>query len=172
MSRIKLYVPRLKDYWYEEKILSDPESMSYNAGWNVNYDGYDYETGCIEFKKDRWKDDFDKRKKKDKAFFYILNKDSNEFIGYITYYYSMGSNRYNVSLVIESIHRGHGYAKDALELLMKKAKKKGIKELYDSFEEGRAGSKVFYELGFEKINTYKERRFKKEINIIELRKKL
>ena len=48
MKRLNLYVPKLEDYWYEEKIESDPQSMSYNAGYDVNYDGYHYDTGCID----------------------------------------------------------------------------------------------------------------------------
>ncbi len=57
---LMLYIPKLQDYWYEEKIHKDPNTMSYNAGYDVSYYGYHYDTGCIDFPRDKWKDKFDK----------------------------------------------------------------------------------------------------------------
>ena len=37
MKNISLYVPELKDYYYEEMVESDPLTMSYNAGYDVSY---------------------------------------------------------------------------------------------------------------------------------------
>ena len=59
MENIELYVPKLDDYWYEEKIENDPLTMSYNAGFNVSYYGYHYDTGCIDFPKGKWKEKYD-----------------------------------------------------------------------------------------------------------------
>lgn len=61
MKNIILVIPKLKDYYYEEKIQSDPSSMSYNAGYDVSYFGYHYDTGCIDFPKSKWKDTYNKR---------------------------------------------------------------------------------------------------------------
>ena len=77
---ISLYVPELNDYWYEEKLLADSKTMEYNAGYEVTYDGYDYNTGCIKFPKDKWRDKFEKRKNNHEYFAYILNKFNNEYI--------------------------------------------------------------------------------------------
>ena len=35
MKNIKLYIPKIEDYWYEKKLQSDPETMSYNSGYDV-----------------------------------------------------------------------------------------------------------------------------------------
>ena len=51
MKNICLYIPKLNDYWYEEKVQSDPLTMSYNAGYDVSYYGYHYDTGFIDFPK-------------------------------------------------------------------------------------------------------------------------
>ena len=40
MEQLELYVPKLEDLWFYQKMMSDPETMSYNAGWDVDYDGY------------------------------------------------------------------------------------------------------------------------------------
>ena len=53
MKNIELYIPKLEDYWYEEKLESDPLTMSYNAGYDVSYYGYHYDTGCIDFPEGR-----------------------------------------------------------------------------------------------------------------------
>ena len=58
---ISLYIPRLEDLWYEAKLQSDPNTMSYNAGYDVSYFGYHYDTGCIDFPKERWEEVYDKR---------------------------------------------------------------------------------------------------------------
>ena len=66
MHNIELHIPEIEEYWYEEKIEKDPNTMSYNAGYDVSYYGYNYETGCIAFPKERWQEVYDKRiKEKD-----------------------------------------------------------------------------------------------------------
>lgn len=53
---LSLYIPKIEDYWYEEKLQSDPATMSYNAGYDVSYFGYHYDNGCIEFPKEKWEE--------------------------------------------------------------------------------------------------------------------
>ena len=71
---IELYIPKVDDYWYEEHIQSDPNSMSYNAGYNVSYYGYHYDTGCIDFPKEKWQETYNRRINENKYFAYIKNK--------------------------------------------------------------------------------------------------
>ena len=59
MKNIKLYIPKIEDYWYEEKLQSDSETMSYNAGYDVSYYGYHYDTGCIDFPESKWEETYD-----------------------------------------------------------------------------------------------------------------
>lgn len=49
MEQLELYVPKLEDLWFYQKMMSDPETMSYNANWDVNYDGYHRDTGCVDY---------------------------------------------------------------------------------------------------------------------------
>lgn len=46
---LMLYIPKLQDYWHEEKIQKDLNIMGYKAGYDVSYYGYRYDTGCIDF---------------------------------------------------------------------------------------------------------------------------
>lgn len=137
MSRLSYYIPKIEDYWYEEKLLSDPLTMSYNAGYDVSYFGYHYDTGCIDFPKSRWKESYDKRINKHKFFAYLVDNSTNNYIGTINFQFNEFESRYECGIVIEAKYRHLGFASEGLKLLCDEAKKQGIKELYDNFEVDR-----------------------------------
>lgn len=167
---LKLYVPKLEDYWYEEKILKDPNTMSYNAGYEVVYYGYHYDTGCIDFPKDKWKEKFDKRQNKSMYFAYVIDLEINEFIGYCNYQYNEKDNKYECGLLIEAKYRGKGYSKEVLTLLCEEARKNGIKELYDTFEVDRGNTlKIFEDVGFKIVNELTWKKFGKEVTGVEVK---
>ena len=171
MKNISLYIPSVDDYWYEEKIQSDPLTMSYNAGWDVSYDGYHYDTGCIDFPKDKWKSMFEKRKDKNRYFAYIKDNDLNEFVGYVNY--QLNDNKYDCGILIEAKYRGKGYSKDALKLLCDTARSNGISELYDGFEIDRGNTlDIFKSVGFEVISRDIVKKNNKDIESVNVRIKL
>lgn len=173
MKNISLYVPNIEDYEYEQRIESDPETMSYNAGWCVSYYGYHPDTGCIDFPKERWQAVFDKRANQDGFFAYIKDNDTNEFVGYTYYHFSEDDNKYYCGILLEAKNRGQGYSKRALELLLEVAKNNGIKELYDDFETDRYNAiELFKSLGFKEDSTYTMKRFDKDIEILVVKKEL
>ena len=77
LQNIVLYVPSVNDYWYEQRVQTDPLSMSYNAGYDVSYYGYHYDTGCIDFPEERWKETYEKRIRENRYFAYIKDNDIN-----------------------------------------------------------------------------------------------
>ena len=105
MKNITLYVPLLEDYWYEQKIQADPLSM----GYDVSYYGYNYDTGCIDFPEERWKEIYDRRIRENRYFAYIKDNDIDDYVGYVNYHYNKNDNRYECGIVIESKYRGKGY---------------------------------------------------------------
>ncbi|MBR5227155.1 MAG: GNAT family N-acetyltransferase [Clostridia bacterium] len=164
MKNITLHVPELKDYWYEQKIEADPLTMSYNAGYDVSYYGYHYDTGCIDFPEERWKQVLDKRTKENRYFAYIKDNDINEYVGYVNYQYNKSENRYECGIVVEAKYRGCGYSKLALKLLCDTAKAEGIKELYDNFEIDRENTlNVFKAVGFEVVEEQIWKKFNKKV---------
>lgn len=170
MHNISLYIPELKDLWYEEKLQSDPETMSYNAGYDVSYYGYHYDTGCIDFPESRWEEVYNKRIKENKFFAYIKDNDLNEFIGYCNYHYNKNENRYECGVLIDSKYRGKGYSSDALNLLCDTARSNGIKELYDNFEIDRGNTlKLFESVGFKVVRKTTWKKFGKEVNGVEVK---
>ncbi len=159
MKNIELIIPKLNQYYYEQKLENDAETMSYNAGYDVSYDGYHYNSGCIDFPKEKWKDTYIKRVTTKQYFAYIKDCTINRYVGYVNYQYNKDENMYECGVLIEHKYRGKGYAKDALKLLVKEAYKNGIDYLYDTFEKDREiALKTFTDVGFE---IYKETTWKK-----------
>ncbi|MBQ1690249.1 MAG: hypothetical protein II018_03190 [Firmicutes bacterium] len=47
--RLYLHVPEFSELYYRQKLMSDPVTMSYNRGYDLGFDGYHKNTGCIDF---------------------------------------------------------------------------------------------------------------------------
>ena len=88
MKNIELVIPKLSEYSYEQRLEKDPNTMSYNAGYDVSYYGYDYDTGCIDFPSWRWKEVYQRRKNEDRYFAYIEDHEINKYVGYVNYQYN------------------------------------------------------------------------------------
>ena len=173
MKNISLYIPKLEDYWYEQKVQSDPLSMSYNAGYDVSYYGYHYDTGCIDFPKERWEDTYNRRINENRYFAYIKDNDLNEFVGYVNYHYNVNDKRYECGVLIKSKYRGKGYSREAIKLLCDVAASNGVKELYDNFEIDRGKTlELFESAGFEVIDKPTWKKFDKEVQGVLIKKRL
>ncbi|MCI9164494.1 MAG: hypothetical protein HFF64_00670 [Oscillospiraceae bacterium] len=51
---LELYIPAVEDLWFRQAMEADPATMAYNAGWDVSYDGYHPDTGCIDLPEPLW----------------------------------------------------------------------------------------------------------------------
>lgn len=171
MKNITLSVPSLKDYWYEQKLESDPSTMSYNAGYDVSYYGYHYDTGCIDFPEERWQEVYDKRIREKRYFAYIKDDTIDEYVGYVNYQYNQANDRYECGIVIEYKYRGMGYSKTALQMLCATAKQNGVKELYDNFEIVRNNTlSIFKSVGFEIVEKQNWKKFGKDVEGVLVKK--
>ena len=160
---LTLYIPELKDYWYEKKLNEDPDTMSYNAGYDVSYQGYHYDTGTIDFPEENWQKTYDKRKNENRFFAYLKDERTNEFVGYVNYQFDTSKKQYDCGILIEATKRSKGYSKEGLKLLCEKAKNNGIKELYDSFEKNRYHTEVFEDIGFKVVKETTWKKFGKNV---------
>lgn len=170
MKNIELVIPKLNEYSYEQKIYKDTKTMAYNAGYSVNYEGYHYNTGCIDFKKNKWKEIYNKRQNEKNYFSYIKECNINKYIGYVSYWHNETNNIYECDILIEHQYRGKGYSKDALKLLVKKANENDIEYLYDTFEKTRKNAqKLFLDVGFEVYKKTTLKKFNKTLESITYR---
>ncbi len=157
MKKIFLKVPNKEDLKYRKAWMNDPKTMSYNAGLDLNLNGYDKSTGTISKTDDELLDWYDKwiGYEPDRYFAYIYAQDIKEPVGEI-YYYQDGD-VHSMGIVIDYKYRGKGYSYDALIELEKIAfEKNNISELSDMVPLDRVGAiKTFKKAGF--IHTKNEK---------------
>lgn len=122
-NRLHLYTPKMEDLWYRKRILSDPDTMSYNKGYHLRTDHYNNDTGCIVFPESEWHDWFAwfVRGAPNRYYAYIVRNEDNVFIGEVNLHMSTQGDWYDMGIVIESKYRGLGYAVEALQLLLRQA---------------------------------------------------
>ncbi len=163
MKNIILIEPKLEDLWFREECMSDPDTMNYNAGYDVSYEGYHYDTGCIDFPKSKWENWLENNKKKTHFYYaYIKDVDTNEFIGYVNFNL-ISDGEYSMGIVIHSKYQGQGYMRPSMTKFIEEAKKQGVKKLCDSVPASREKAlKVFFDLGFKIEKEYISIKFNKE----------
>lgn len=168
--KMELVIPKLEEYKYEQYLESDPDTMSYNAGYDVTYPGYHYDTGCIDFPQSKWNKTYQKRIDENKYFAYI--KVDDKYVGYVNYQFNKNDNRYECGILIEAKYRGLEYSKEALKLLIKEAYKNNIEYLYDAFEKDRNNTlQVFLSVGFEIVEEKTWKKFDKDVDGVVVRVK-
>ncbi|VYT75564.1 Uncharacterised protein [Clostridium paraputrificum] len=130
-NKVYFHIPKFEELTYRQKIMSQSDTMSYNKGYDVSYDGYHKDTGCIDFPKYKWRIWYSNRvNKKPKYFYaYIAREEDNSFIGEVNLNLSNKDRYYDMGIVIEAKYRGMGYSLEALRKLMKVAF-----EMYDALE--------------------------------------
>ncbi len=174
MTRLSLVVPKVEELWFRQKCMSNPKTMAYNAGYQVSYDGYHYESGCIDFPKEKWEKWHSTRLSDEDLFYaYILDEELNQFVGYVNFKINRISGKASMGILIDDDFRGRGYMRPALMLLIEKAKEKGVKALTDTVPKSRERAlKVFFDLGFEIVDTFTVKKFDKDDEVFAIEKKL
>lgn len=151
MSKIYFKIPSKDDLKYCQKWMMDPDTMSYNAGYDIDLSGYTKSTGTI-LKTDEdmlsWYDKWINNQENNIFYRYIYVEGIDEPIGEI-YYYPC-SDTHHVGILIQSRYRGNGYAYDALIELERVAfEENNILELHDNIPLDRVNAiKLFKKAGF------------------------
>lgn len=174
MKNIRLHKPTIDELWFREQCMSDPDTMAYNGGYDVHYEGYHYDSGCIDFPKEKWESWYEsKMKNKDFFYAYIFDEDNEKFVGYVNFNKNAVTKKATMGIVIKASEQGQGYMRPAMELLIDKAKECGVKALTDTVPETRENAlRVFYSLGFKKVGESVGLKYGEEEIIAEIEKDL
>ena len=163
MSKLYFEIPSKEDLKYRKKWMMDPDTMSYNAGYDVDIKGYDKETGIISKTDEEMLEWYDKwiDKEPDRYFRYIYAEGIEEPIGEIYYY--PNDNTHHMGILIQSKYRGNGYSYEALMKLEEVAfEENGIDELHDEIPLDRVDAvNLFKKAGF--IQTDKDMMLTKDM---------
>lgn len=139
-KNVKLYIPRLEDLWYRQKLMQDPATMSYNKGYDLSFDGYDKTTGCITFPQEKWKDwhEYFINHEPQRFYAYFVDESNGAFIGEVNVHRNEGAAWHEMGIVIEAEYRRQGYGKAGLQQLLDYAfETLNIDAIHNDFEKER-----------------------------------
>lgn len=142
MEQLELYIPKLEELWFSQKMLSDPETMSYNDPWG----------GCIDFPESEWAQWYDHWMDREPTRFYayIRRCSDGQWLGDVNFHYTPERDWWDMGIVLYAPYRGKGYAAPALKLLLDRAFLHcGVARLHNDFEDARSAARHIHEkLGF------------------------
>ena len=149
-QKLQLYIPRPEDGWFYAKMMSDPETMAYNAPWFPP-------DGCIPDPESEWKVlQADWTGQEQVRFYAFLQRVSDgSFVGDVNYHYNAERDWFDMGIVIYAPERGKGYGKQGLSLLLDRAfRVNGISCLHNDFETTRdAAYQIHKAVGFREAGT-------------------
>lgn len=155
MEKLELYIPTLDELCFYQKMMSDPETMSYNANWDVEYEGYHKDTGCIDFPESEWAEWYAYwvGNEPERFFAYIKRTSDGSWVGNINFHYISERDWWDMGIVIYAPYRGKGYGVPALRLMLEHAFKDcGVTRLHNEFEPARSAAlKIHLAAGFRDI---------------------
>ena len=133
MEKVYLKIPSKQDLWFKKEMKEDPFTMDYNAGYNVSYNGYNYDNGTIDTDLSdlentwffNWINNFPSN-----YYAYIVETKSNKFVGEVYAKYHSSKSSYEIGIVIKGEFREKGYSKIAIKLLCENLKNLGVKKLF------------------------------------------
>jgi len=147
-NELELYIPQQDDGWFYIKMMSDPETMSYNATWFPP-------DGCIPNAEEEWEELHSTWNIPESGKFYAFfkRKADGQFVGDVNYHYNAERDWYDMGIVIYAPERGKGYGKQGLELLLDRAfRVDGISKLHNDFETTRDEAfRIHKAVGFQEV---------------------
>lgn len=132
-DELQLYIPRAEDGWFYCKMMSDPETMAYNAPWFPP-------DGCIPALEEEWRKMQASwiGKGPERFYAFLQRKSDGAFVGDVNHHYNPEQSWWDMGIVIYAPERGKGYGKQGLRLLLDRAfNVDGISRLHNDFETTR-----------------------------------
>ena len=87
MQELYLKVPVLEELKYRREYMLDPNTMDYNQGYDMELEGYDKETGTLNFDPEKWPRWYQKwiNNRPYRYFAYIMRKSDKCVIGELAF---------------------------------------------------------------------------------------
>lgn len=141
---LKLVKPELQELAFRQKMLSDEQTMSYNARWG----------GAIGFPEERWENWYRRWiSSEDPRYYYryLYSGKLHAYVGEAAYHFEPETARYVCDVIIYHPYRGRGYGARGLALLCDAAREHGIEMLYDDIATDNPSIEMFLKAGFSEV---------------------
>ena len=140
---IRFHKPLPEELIFRRQLLSDEETMSYNARWG----------GAVGFPQERWSSWYSRWVEyPDRRFYaYLYSEEEKAFVGEAAYHFDEELDGYIVDVIVHSRYRGRGYGTQGLRLLCEQARRDGLEVLYDNIAEDNPSLSLFLKNGFERV---------------------
>ena len=140
-NKIVLEIPTKETLYFKKEIKEDPNTMNYNAGYDLNFSGYNREDGTIVTEMKELEEVWSKKWiGNEPTNFYYFIRYNNVLVGEIYAKFVPERDSYEIGIVIKGEFRGKGIATPAIKLLCEKLKEYGIKKLYHELPMSRKGA--------------------------------
>ncbi len=136
--------PDFEELCFRQKLLSDETTMQYNHAYG----------GTIPFPREKWKDWYQRWIAGQSPYYfyrYIVDEDTNEYVGEAAYHKEEKSGQYVCNIIIMARYRNKGHGRKALTALCAAAKNNGVEYLYDDIAMDNPSISLFQRAGFEII---------------------
>src|SRR5699024_12014808 len=109
---------------FAQRMYADPETMAYNAGWDVPSASYHPDTGCIDFPESQWAKKLSDNVGREPERFYafLREKKTGEFVGEVDFHYTPSAGWHDMGVVVYAPYRRRGYGHEGLALLLRRAR--------------------------------------------------
>ncbi|MGI6782569.1 MAG: GNAT family N-acetyltransferase [Acholeplasmataceae bacterium] len=148
-EELRLYIPKFEELDFYQSLLSDPDTMFYNAPWFPP-------NGCVEFPREKWEKWYENwiNQEPNRFYAYLQRTSDNAFVGDVNFHYNKIDDWWDMGIVILAKERGKGYSKQGLKLLLERAfEVNGISLLHNSFEVTREAAYHIHKMyGFKEGN--------------------
>ncbi|BCN32584.1 GNAT family N-acetyltransferase [Anaeromicropila herbilytica] len=158
INDVYLHIPKYEELDYRKNLMLQPDTMEYNKGCNINHEGYDSVTGCIQFLDEdmsNWYQTWINQTSHPSNYYYayIVRKYDEVFLGEVNLHKNQKKDWYEMGVVIEAKYRGLGYSKEALRQLLEVAfEKLNARAVHNCFEETRVAALRLHEaVGFKRV---------------------
>jgi diamine N-acetyltransferase len=142
--KLSCITPKKEDLWYRKSIVEDELTMEFN-------------NGTVPFPEEKWDDWYARWIGNGNPNFwyaYLVDNDSKEYVGEIAYRKRNDEEDFaTLNIIVEHKHRGKGYGKDGLHLLVTNAFKNGFHEVRDFINrDSNISHNAFSSFGFRMID--------------------
>jgi len=171
-EELELHIPTVEDMWFTQALQEDAETMRYNAGWGISFDGYHPDTGCIDFPRENWAEKHGQwvGKEPERFYAFVRERKSGRFVCEVNYHYTPENNWWDMGILVYAPYRGRSYGLRALELLLYRAFiVDGIDRLHNDFEDTRSAALAIHrKAGFREVGESRMTRFGESVRVVDL----